>query len=1106
MSVTKLLIANRGEIAIRIMRAAAELNIETLAVYSEDDRDALHVSKADSAKSLRGNGAAAYLDAKQIVQMAKDTGCNAIHPGYGFLSENAAFARLCAQHAITFVGPQPETLALLGDKGQARLFANRCSVPVLAGTDAATSLDEARLFFTNLGADAAIVIKALAGGGGRGMRVVRQQEEIDAAYGRCQSEALAAFGSNDVYVEQLIPRARHIEVQIIGDGSGAVAHLGERECSIQRRHQKLVEVTPSPGLPAALRDRLCAAAVHMAQTANYSSLGTFEFLLDCEPIDGGSNYKFYFIEANPRLQVEHTITEEVTGIDLVQTQLQLAAGRSLQELNLLQPQVPKPRGFAMQMRINSETMSADGDVRPAGGTVSAFEPPSGFGVRTDTGAYANYTINPAFDSLLAKLIVRSNAADFSALLSRSYRALCEFRIAGATTNIGFLQNLVSHPEFIANRIYTRFVDDHIAELLAGAEHQALFVNAEPATSSKSTQYDSASYPAGPAGAEPVTAPMQATVVSILVTQGDQVHAGQQLLILEAMKMEHVVNAGVSGIVAELAITSGATVLQGQPLLFISAADVAVREEAKAEALDLNHIRDDLTEVRQRHAVGLDPARPNAVAKRRNTGQRTARENIANLCDADSFVEYGPLVVAAQRSRRSLEDLIRNTPADGLVGGIGSVNGDLFDQDVARCIAMSYDYTVLAGTQGAKNHAKKDRLFELAERWRLPLVLFAEGGGGRPGDTDVQGAGGLDCMAFYYFAKLSGLVPLVGVVSGRCFAGNAALLGCCDVIIATANANIGMGGPAMVEGGGLGVFTPEEIGPMDVQVPNGVVDIAVENEVEAVRISQQYLAYFQGALSTWECADQRLLRTLIPENRLRIYDVRAVIETLADNGSVLELRKAFGPGMVTALVRVEGRALGVIANNPRHLAGAVDREGADKASRFMQLCDAFAIPLLFLCDTPGIMVGPESEKTALVRHAARMFVTAASLSVPFFTIVLRKSYGLGAMTMAGGSFKAPLFVVAWPTGEFGGMGLEGAVKLGFRKELEAVEEPEKRHQLYQDLVAKAYEQGKATSTAAYFEIDDVIDPADSRRWISHALLSAPPVEKGTVKKRPFVDTW
>jgi len=427
--------------------------------------------------------------------------------------------------------------------------------------------------------------------------------------------------------------------------------------------------------------------------------------------------------------------------------------------------------------------------------------------------------------------------------------------------------------------------------------------------------------------------------------------------------------------------------------------------------------------------------------------------------------------------------------------------------------MSYDYTVLAGTQGGQNHRKKDRMFELAERWRLPVVFFTEGGGGRPGDTDGLGMAGLDCMAFHYFGRLSGLVPLVGINSGRCFAGNAALLGCCDVVIATRNSTIGMGGPAMIEGGGLGVFRPEEVGPMDVQVPNGVVDIAVEDEACAVRVAKQYLSYFQSAAAgerghaeSWQCADQRRLRSIIPENRLRIYDVREIIETLADSDSVLELRRDFGLGMVTALARIEGRPLGIIANNPTHLAGAIDSNGADKAARFMQLCDAFEIPILFLCDTPGIMVGPEAEKTALVRHAARMFVTGASISVPFFTIILRKGYGLGAQAMAGGSFKAPFFTVSWPTGEFGGMGLEGAVKLGFRKELAAQEDPEERRALYESMVERMYDHGKAVNTASHFEIDDVIDPQDSRHWITGALRSVPPKESRRGKKRPCIDTW
>jgi acetyl-CoA carboxylase carboxyltransferase component len=420
--------------------------------------------------------------------------------------------------------------------------------------------------------------------------------------------------------------------------------------------------------------------------------------------------------------------------------------------------------------------------------------------------------------------------------------------------------------------------------------------------------------------------------------------------------------------------------------------------------------------------------------------------------------------------------------------------------------MSYDYTVLAGTQGTQNHRKKDRMFELAAHQRLPLILFAEGGGGRPGDTDGVSPTGLDCPAFNLFGRLSGLVPLVGITSGRCFAGNAALLGCCDVVIATKGSNIGMGGPAMIEGGGLGIFRPEEVGPMDVQVHNGVVDIPVADEAEAVRAAKQYISYFQGAVSDWECADQRLLRAIIPENRLRIYDVRAVIETLADRDSVLEVRRYFGLGMVTAFIRIEGRPVGVIANNPVHLAGAIDSDGADKAARFMQLCDAFDIPILFLCDTPGIMVGPEVEKTALVRHAARMFVTGASITVPCFTIVLRKGYGLGAQAMAGGSFKTPLFTVAWPTGEFGGMGLEGAVKLGYRNEIAAVEDPQKRKAFFDEMVARMYEHGKAVNIASAFEIDDVIDPMESRRWIMAALDSSPPPASRTGKKRSCIDTW
>jgi acetyl/propionyl-CoA carboxylase alpha subunit len=1130
-----LLVANRGEIAVRIIRAAAELGLRTVAVFAEDDAHSLHVRTADEARPLRGAGVAAYLDEEQLVAVAKEAGCDAIHPGYGFLSEHAGFARRCADAGLVFVGPRAEILELFGNKGQARALAQRCGVPVLQGTWGPTSLEQAREFLASLGDGGAVMLKALAGGGGRGMRAVFRPEELAEAYARCQSEARQAFGNGDVYVERLLPCARHIEVQIVGDGSGEVIHLGDRECSIQRRHQKLVEIAPSPGLSSGLRARLTDAALRLAAAARYDNIGTVEFLVDATA--HGDDAAYAFIEANPRLQVEHTVTEEVTGIDLVQLQLRLAAGYTLAELQLRQPDVPAARGFALQVRINMETVEADGTVRPSGGTLTAFQVPSGPGIRVDTFGYVGYRTSPRFDSLLAKLVGHTTAADFPAVVRKTCRALREFMIEGVPTNKPFLQRLLQHPEFVAGRIYTRFVEDRLAELVApqdvprqqpSLERAAVLPRAgakidpvDPLAvlahgkADGSTLAVTAAGPAvlppaaaitAPEGTRAVTAPIQGTIVSIAVREGDLVRKGQQLLVMEAMKMEHVIQADTGGIVRQLTVAEGDTVFAGHPLAFIEDAEVGTTEADTEEQIDLDFLRPDLAEVHQRHALTLDAARPEAVARRRKTGQRTARENIADLCDPGSFVEYGALAVAAQRRRRSLEDLIKNTPADGMVTGIARVNGHLFPDDKARCAVLAYDYTVLAGTQGMKNHEKKDRMIDLATRLRLPVVIFTEGGGGRPGDVDWPSPAGLNIWTFHHFGRLSGLVPLVGINSGRCFAGNAALLGCCDVVIATANSTIGMGGPAMIEGGGLGVFRPEEVGPMSVQVPNGVVDIPVADEAEAVRVAKRYLSYFQGPIAQWECADQRLLRRIIPENRLRVYNIRSVIDTLADTGSVLELRRHFGPGMVTALVRIEGRPLGVIANNPLHLSGAIDSEGADKAARFMQLCDAFDLPILFLCDTPGMMVGPEVEKTALVRHCSRLFVIGSNLTVPYFTIVLRKGYGLGAQAMAGGSFRAPHFTVAWPTGEFGGMNLEGAVKLGYRKELEAVTDPAARKALFEQMVAKEYQHGKALNMASHLEIDDVIDPADSRQWILGALRAAPPPAPRIGKKRPCVDTW
>tara|TARA_B100001741_G_scaffold253275_1_gene215340 strand:+ start:427 stop:2253 length:1827 start_codon:yes stop_codon:yes gene_type:complete len=601
-------------------------------------------------------------------------------------------------------------------------------------------------------------------------------------------------------------------------------------------------------------------------------------------------------------------------------------------------------------------------------------------------------------------------------------------------------------------------------------------------------------------------PLQGTVLIVDVEVGDQISEGQRVALLESMKMEHEVLATSGGVITKVCIEIGQMVAESEKLFSFDARETPLANEVTTDVLDLTYIRPDLAETIERHEIGRDHRRKSAVEKRHLKGQRTARENIADLTDGGELVEYGPLAIAPQRKRRSVDDLILNTPADGMVGGLAEVNSDLFDENKTQCVVISYDYTVLAGTQGGQNHRKKDRLFEIAKKWKLPVVFFTEGGGGRPGDTDGLQVAGLDCLAFGLWAELSGDVPLVGITSGYCFAGNAAILGCCDVIIATEDANIGMGGPAMIEGGGLGKYHPSEIGPMETQTANGVVDILVKDEQEAVQIAKKYLSYFQGEITGWDSQDQRTLRHLVPENRLRAYDIRKVIDVLFDTNSVLELRKDFGLGMITSLARIEGKPVGVIANNPGYLGGAIDADAADKASRFMQLCDAHDLPIISLCDTPGFMVGPEAEKSGLVRHVSRMFVNARSVTVPTGTIVLRKAYGLGAQAMASGGFKFPMFTISWPTGEFGGMGLEGAVKLGYRKDLEAINDPEEREQAYQNLVEKMYEAGKGLSMADHFEIDDVIDPQDSRQWVIAALRAAGPGEERASKKRPMIDTW
>ena len=1098
MTVRRLLIANRGEIAVRIARSAAEMGIESVAVYAADDDSALHRFKADQSLALPGSGAKAYLDGPAILSLARESGCDLIHPGYGFLSENAAFARQCDAAGLTFVGPSEETLRLFGDKVAARELARSLGVPLLDGSEAAVSSEEAAAFFGSLGSGAAMAIKAVAGGGGRGIRIVTDAAEVRPMYERCRSEASAAFGDGGLYIERALRDARHIEVQTAADLTGAVIHLGERECSLQRRHQKILEVTPAPSLDSGTRARVIDAALSMAQAARLTGIATFEFL-----VDASSPGEFFFMETNPRLQVEHTVTEEVTGVDIVRLQIAISAGESFSQMGLSPDAGEHPRGYAIQARVNLETIAADGTVEPASGTITRYEPPSGLGVRTDGAGYAGFAAGVAYDSLIAKVIAHVPSDRFPEAVARLERALAEFEIDGIRTNLPFLRALLEQPAVRQGTWTTRFVDDHTAEIAARAE--AL----EPGPSSLPVPGASGGTAVGPEHEEEIDrptdlegmlvlrAPIQGTLLSIAVLPGDVVRAGQIVAVIEAMKMEHEIRSPASGRVASVRAVAGAVAAKGYPLVDIETMDIDAGDLASAGEDDPGRVRPDLESVFSRRDQTLDPARGKYVTRRHKAGGRTARENVDDLCGS-SFLEYGQLVVAAQEHRFEMDELVERSQADGVVAGIGAINSELFAAPASKCVIIAHDGTVFAGTQGRRGMAKIRRMLDVADEGHLPVVVYAEGGGARSGEHHPEGP---TTSLWTQASRLSGLVPLVGVVNGRCFAGNAGLLGVCDVIIATTNSNLGMGGPAMVEGGGLGIVAPEDIGPTSVQFPNGVIDVLVEDEASATAAAKRYLSYFQGTTSPWECADQRLLRAAVPENRVRAYDMRRVIELFADTGSVFELRAGFGTAMLTALARIEGRPVGIIANNPLVLSGALDADGSDKAARFMQLCDAFDLPIILLCDTPGTMVGPETEKTAILRRSSRMFLVGSNLTVPVMNIVLRKRTGLGAAAMQPPS----IFNVTWPTGEFARMNVEGSIRLSQKSRLAAIEDEAARKELFEELVAKDYEAWNAMNQAQAFATDEIIDPAETRTWIGGILESVRTTPR-TGKKRPYIDAW
>lgn len=1008
------------------------------------------VDAGDASFMLPGSGAGAYLDAKAIIAAAVDNECELVHPGYGFLSEDPDFAEECARAGLTFVGPRAGSLRMFGDKLRAREAAARAGLAVLPAQDEVTTWERAHDFMESIGG-APVVIKARSAGGGRGIRVVTEPSLLQAAYERCRSEALRASGSDEVYVEQCVVRARHIEVQVAGDG-GTVTVLGDRDCSLQHRQQKILEIGPAPGLDGPVRQRIWEQARTLVQQCQYVGVGTVEFLLDRE---SGSAW---FLEVNPRLQVEHAVTEETTRCDLVAAQLLLAQGHDLDGAGL--PSTPVIEGVAVEARINLTGGGAQ--------AVRRLRMPGAPDVRVETHLREGLAVSEAFDPLLAKVIVTRPDGNLGRAADRLAEVLAGIEIDGPSTNLAMLGSVLAAGAIHPDRLDIGFVED--------LQDQSSRDRA----------------------AGPVTSPQSGTVVEVPVSLGDRVGPGTTLAVVEAMKLEHAITAPTWSVVADVKVAVGSSVSVGDELVSLRAD--ATRDDGPPPAEQMAEL-EALRTLLERRALVEDAARPDALRKRHEAGQRTARESVRALLGGGAFHEYGALAVAAQRSRRPLEELERETPADGIVTGLGTlVLPDVGPFEVA---VVAHDYTVLAGTQGLQGHRKAERMLEIAVRRGTPVVVYAEGGGGRPGDTDnMARATGMDLGTFTAMARTNGLVPSVGIAAGRCFAGNAVLLGLCDLVIATADANIGLGGPVMIEGAGMGWVSPEEIGPAHDQHRNGVVDVLVADEDDATETARQFLGLLKGVATRWEAADQDALRTVVPHQRRRSYDVRALVATLCDANSVLELRAGFGRSAYIALARIEGRTVGILANDVLHLGGAIDADAADKFARFLQLCDAHGIPVLSLCDTPGFMVGPDSEKQAAVRHVSRMLAVAPNLQVPFMCVVTRRSYGLGGQAMAGGSYRVPDAIVAWPTGDIGAMGPEGAARLAYRKELDAIPDGPEREAEVRRLALAYRSQGSALNAASVFEIDEVIDPAETRSWVVGVLTSN--ARRPTCRCR--VDTW
>jgi len=1125
-SLKRVLISNRGEIAIRIAKAASGLGMDAVGIYAPVDALSLHTRSMTESHEIAGQlgnesePVKAYLDADAIIRTAKEAGCDCIHPGYGFLAENVSFAEQCAAQSIVFVGPSPESLALFGDKIRARSLAQSLNIPVIPGSDSPlASSTEAEALARDLGYP--VMLKASAGGGGRGMRTVDSADAMAEAFDRCTREAEDAFGSGVLFLEKHIRRPRHIEVQILADAQGNVIHLYERDCSVQLRNQKVIEIAPAPAVDPALRERILSDAITLARTAGYVNAGTVEFLVTPD------TREHYFIECNPRIQVEHTVTEQITGIDIVEAQFHIASGAPLASLGLEgQASVAAPCGFAIQARV----------VARGAGTMTAYKEPSGPGVRVDGCGYMGYALQSQFDPLIAKVICRSStSASFPSAIKRTLLALEEFHIAGLPTNLSQLRAILSHPDFQAGDARTTFLTEFppkgvaisatgnaIAFLEQQARHMKAVSHLAIAGSPASAKTPSfASLDAMP-GQEAAACAMAGTVVKVNVKVGDEVSAGDVLLVISAMKMETVVTAPCSGVIADmLLLEPDDSVAAGQVVALIKPdnADGAQSEAASEDddrtwsaMMAADQTLKDL--AAERLAPGSDDP---GVVRQRSRGKLTCRERIELLLDDGTFREVGS--VAGFASYDEEGNVTAFTPANH-VGGWGKIDG-------RTAVVCADDFTSRGGHADGAIGAKSGYLDRLSLELHSPSIRMLDGssGGGsvaamvpkqkkegestaqessgaiKAGRPRVAGGGGSFLpghLGSTMFAEQLATIPVVNMLLGSVVGIGAAkaVLGHFSVMVRNI-AQLFVAGPPVVSHAMGYNITKEDLGDWRVHCRNGSVDNLAESEEEAAGMVKRFLSYLPSSVyesppilspRSTDPPDRREeeLYALIPRTRTMTFDIRRAIMLMADKDSFFEIGPLWGTDQITGFVRFNGFPLGVIASDSQHAnGGALTADGCSKLTRHLDLCDLFHLPVLNLCDNPGFAVGLEHEITGTIRKGGEWMVAFAQVRVPIFTVVVRRSFGVAGNNYATPRAQ-PAVRVVWPAADVGGIPPEGGIEAAYKRQLAAAEDPEA---LRAELMARIESARGPLGPLSRFQMEEMIDPRDTRRYVCEWVETA-----------------